>query len=111
MSEQRDQPTKKRRFVDVTPLRESPAFARLWFGAAISGVGAQLTLVAVGLQIYDITKSTLAVSLVGGISLIPMIIAGLWGGVIADAFDRRLVLILSAVTGWITTLVLIALAW
>ncbi len=111
MTDQPVAPAKKRRFVDVTPLRESPAFARLWFGAAISGIGAQLTLVAVGLQIYDITASTFAVSLVGGISLVPMIIAGLWGGVIADAFDRRLVLILSAVAGWLTTLGLIALAW
>ena len=111
MSEHADGQTKKRRFVDVAPLRESPAFARLWFGAAISGIGAQLTIVAVGLQIYDITRSTFAVALVGGISLVPMIIAGLWGGVLADAFDRRLVLIISAVTGWLTTLGLIALAW
>lgn len=111
MSAQPDQPAKKRRLVDVTPLRESPAFARLWYGASISGIGAQLTIVAVGLQIYDITKSTFAVALVGGISLIPMIVAGLWGGVLADAFDRRLVLIISAVTGWLTTLGLIALAW
>ncbi|MEO6534134.1 MAG: MFS transporter [Pseudolysinimonas sp.] len=111
MSEQPDEPMKKRRFVDVTPLRESPAFARLWFGAAISGIGAQLTIVAVGLQIYDITKSTLAVGLVGGFSLVPMIVAGLWGGVLADAFDRRLVLLISAVAGWLTTLGLITLAW
>jgi hypothetical protein len=102
---------KKRRFVDISPLRSSPTFARLWIGSAVSGIGAQLTLVAVGLQIYDITSSTLAVSLVGGISLVPMVIAGLWGGVIADAFDRRRVLIISAVAGWLTTLGLIALAW
>ncbi|HEY4224550.1 MAG TPA: MFS transporter [Pseudolysinimonas sp.] len=111
MTDHPDAPAKRRRFVDITPLRESPAFARLWIGAAISGIGAQLTLVAVGLQIYDITASTFAVSLVGGISLVPMIIAGLWGGVIADAFDRRLVLIISAIAGWLTTLGLIALAW
>jgi MFS family permease len=111
VTDQPDATAKRRRFVDITPLRESPAFARLWFGAAVSGIGAQLTLVAVGLQIYNITKSTFAVSLVGGISLIPMIVAGLWGGVIADAFDRRVVLILSAVAGWFTTLGLIALAW
>lgn len=111
MSDQPDSSATKRRFVDVTPLRESPSFARLWFGAAISGVGAQLTLVAVGLQLYDITSSTFAVALVGGISLLPMVIAGLWGGVLADAFDRRLVLIISAITGWLTTLGLIALAW
>ncbi|MFC5502293.1 MFS transporter [Lysinimonas soli] len=102
---------RRRRLVDITPLRRSPAFARLWIGATVSGVGAQLTLVAVGLQIYDITRSTLAVSLVGGISLVPMVIAGLWGGVLADAFDRRLVLIISAITGWLSTLGLITLAW
>ena len=89
--------------VDLTPLRVSPAFARLWWGGAISGVGAQLTVVAVGLQVYDITQSTLAVSLVGGIALAPMIVAGLWGGMLADAFDRRLVLFVSAIVGWAAT--------
>lgn len=70
-------PAKRRRFVDLTPLRVSPAFARLWFGGAISGIGAQLTVVAVGLQVYALTEDTFAVALVGGIGLIPMIIAGL----------------------------------
>ncbi|MCU1418476.1 MAG: transporter [Schumannella sp.] len=103
-------PVRRRRFVDLSPLRASPAFARLYFGSAISGVGAQLTIVAVGLQIYDITRSTFAVSLVGGIALLPMIVAGLWGGMLADSFDRRTVAILSALVGWGATLGLIALA-
>ncbi|WBU39393.1 MFS transporter [Homoserinibacter sp. YIM 151385] len=94
----------------MTPLRRSPAFARLWIGATISGVGAQLTVVAVGLQLYDITRSTFAVALVGGIALVPMVIAGLWGGMLADAFDRRRVLIASAVLGWLATLGLVALS-
>jgi MFS family permease len=102
---------KRRRLVDTTPLRISPAFARLWFGGAISGVGAQLTVVAVGLQIYDITESTLAVSFVGGIGLVPMIVAGLWGGMIADAFDRKRVLLVSAVIGWLSVVGLTLLAW
>lgn len=104
-------PPKRRRFVDITPLRVSPAFARLWFGGAISGIGSWLTLVAVGLQIYDITESTFAVSLVGGIGLIPMIVAGLWGGMIADAFDRKKVLIVSALIGWSSTIGLALIAW
>ncbi len=102
---------KRRRFVDTTPLRVSPAFARLWFGGAISGVGAYLTIVAVGLQVYDITSSTLAVSLVGGIGLIPMVVAGLWGGMIADAFDRKRVLLVSALIGWTSVIGLALLAW
>jgi MFS family permease len=89
--------------VDLAPLRESPAFARMWIGSAVSGIGAQLTLVAVGLEIYDITRSTFAVALVGVISLLPMIVAGLYGGMLADAFDRRVVAILAAVVAWVTT--------
>ncbi len=80
---------RRRRFADITPLRRSPAFARLWIGTTIAGMGAQLTIVAVGLQVYDITRSTFAVSLVGGFALVPMIVAGLWGGMLADAFDRK----------------------
>ena len=95
---------RRRRFADLTPLRASPAFARLWAGSAISGIGAQLTVVAVGLQVYDITRSTFAVSLVGGVALVPMIVAGLWGGMLADSFDRRTVAIISAVVGWLATL-------
>jgi MFS family permease len=102
---------RRRRLVDTTPLRISPAFARLWFGGTISGVGAQLTIVAVGLQVYAITSSTFAVSLVGGIGLVPMIVAGLWGGMIADAFDRKLVLLVSALVGWASVIGLALLAW
>lgn len=96
--------------VDLSPLRVSPTFARLWIGGTIAGVGGMLTTVAVGLQIYDITESTFAVGLVGGISLVPMIVAGLWGGMLADAFDRRRVLIVSSLVGWLTTLALVALS-
>ncbi|MEO8262467.1 MAG: MFS transporter [Pseudolysinimonas sp.] len=110
MTTEEPPPARRRRFVDLSPLRASPAFARLWAGSAISGVGAQLTIVAVGLQIYDITRSTFAVSLVGGIALVPMIIAGLWGGMLADSFDRRTVAIISSVVGWAATLGLIAMA-
>lgn len=101
----------RRRLVDLAPLRASRPFARLWFGNAISGIGAQMTIVAVGLQLYAMTGDTLAVALVGGIALVPMIVAGLWGGMLVDAFDRRLVLLLSSLTGWVTVLGLAALSW
>ncbi len=69
-----------------------------------------MTVVAVGLQIYEITASTFAVGLVGGIALLPMIVAGLWGGVLADVFDRRRLLIISSLVAWFSTLALVALA-
>lgn len=103
-------PGPRRRLVDLTPLREHPKFARLWIGNAVSGIGAQLTNVAVGLQIYEVTHDTFAVALVGGISLLPMIVAGLWGGMLADAFDRRLVLMVASLVGWGSTLAIIVLA-
>jgi len=100
-----------RHLVDIAPLKASPAFARLWIGGAISGIGAIMTHVAVGLQIYEITESTFMVGLVGGISLVPMIVAGLWGGVIADVMDRRKVLIASSLVAWSMTLALVALSF
>ncbi len=105
-------PVKHRRLVDLAPLRTNPVFARLWIGSLIAGIGAWMSVVAVGLQIYAMTASTFAVGLVGGISLLPMIVAGLWGGMIADVFDRRRVLIVSSLVGWVGTLALVALsAW
>ena len=100
-----------RHLVDLAPLRASPAFARLWIGGAISGIGAFMTQVAVGLQIYEITESTFMVGLVGGVALLPMVAAGLWGGMIADVFDRRTVLIASSLVAWATTLGLVVLSF
>lgn len=100
----------KRHLVDFAPLKASPAFARLWVGGLISGIGTFVSAVAVGLQIYDMTQSTFMVGLVGGVALVPMIIAGLWGGVLADVFDRRRVLIISALVAWASVLGLVALS-
>lgn len=101
---------RKRRLVDLSPLKSSPAFARVWIGAVFSGIGTQLTVVAVGLQIFDITQSTFAVGLVGGIALLPMLIAGPWGGMLADAFDRRIVLIIAVAAAWLGTVGLVGLS-
>ena len=98
-------------FVDIAPLRRSPAFARLWAGRGISAVGGQMTIVAVGLHIYSLTSSTLAVALVGVIALGPTILTGLYGGAIADAVDRRLVALLAAVVAWASTGTIALLAW
>lgn len=100
----------KRRFADFTPLRDSPAFARLYFGTVLGGIGSQMTIVAVGLQIYAITQSTLAVSLVGGIALVPMIFAGPIGGMLADSYDRRRVLMISTIVNIAATVGLLALS-
>jgi MFS family permease len=98
-------------FVDLTPLRASPAFARLWAGSAISAIGGQFTLVAISLQVYDITESTFAVALVSGFALLPMIVFGLYTGLLNDSFDRRSVLIWSSTISWLSSVALAGLAW
>jgi hypothetical protein len=70
-----------------------------------------MTIVAVGLQIYDLTGSTLAVSLVALFALGPMIVFGLYGGVLADAFDRRRVALVTAIVAWASTAGIAAFAW
>jgi MFS family permease len=97
--------------IDITPLRQSPAYARLWAGQAVAGIGGQMTIVTVGLHIYDLTKSTLMVSLVGVIALLPTVLAGLYGGALADAFDRRKVALIAAIVSWVSTGTIATLAW
>jgi MFS family permease len=81
---------------DIGPLRESPAFRRLWAGSLLSFVGAAMTGFAVSLQVYDITRSPVAVGGLGVAQMIPTIGIGLLGGSLADAVDRRkLVLVVS----------------
>lgn len=83
-------------FADLTPLRVSAPYRRLFIGLGVSNVGQQMTSVAVGLQVYDLTKSSFMVGLVGLFQLIPLIGFGLYGGTLSDAFDRRLVGLISA---------------
>ena len=74
---------------DTRPLSESREFRRLWVGSTLSAVGGALTLFAVPLQVYDITHSPFAVGAIGVAEMIPTIVIGMAGGVIADAVDRR----------------------
>lgn len=97
--------------VDLSPLSASPPFARLFAGRAVAGIGGQLTIVAAGLNVYALTGSTFDVSLIGVVALVPTILAGLYGGMLADAFDRRVVAITSAVVSWAASLGLAALSW
>lgn len=87
---------------DTRPLAD-PHFRRLWRANIVTVIGAQLTVVAVPAQIYAMTGSSAYVGLTGVFGLVPLVVFGLWGGALADAFDRRVILIA-------TTLGLIATA-
>jgi len=98
-------------FLDLRPFRHSPAFTRMWIGSTLAGLGGQLTIVAVMLHMFDLTRSTFAVAMIAVAGLLPMVIAGLYGGMLADAFDRRRVALVAASVTFASTLVLAVLAW
>jgi len=87
----------RRAAVDITPLRESRDFRRLWFGTGISAIGTQITTVAIPFQAYVITGSTLVVGMLSLAALVPLLTVPLYGGAVADAVDRRRLLLLSDV--------------
>src|SRR5262245_16677003 len=79
----------RRVLIDVTPLRSSRAFRRLWIGQTCSGFGSQMTLVAVMFQIWQATGSTAWTGAVGLARAVPIIAFGLFAGSISDRVDRR----------------------
>ena len=95
---------------DITPLRESPPFRRLFAGQAVSVAGTQVTQVAVPLQVYAITHSSLDVGLIGVAGLVPLIAFGLYGGAIADAVDRRTLVIITSSASMLVSAVLLVQA-
>ncbi|MGW5638638.1 MFS transporter [Streptomyces sp. NPDC003832] len=91
-----DEPARGRRrwAMDTRPLRR-PAYRRLWSSTIVTAVGSQLTAVAVPKQIYDITGSSAWVGYAGLAGLLPLVVFALWGGAIADAMDRRRLLLIT----------------
>lgn len=84
----------RRFFVDTRPLA-IPAYRRLWLTTIVTALGSQMTAVAVPKQIYDITGSSAYVGISGLVALVPLVIFALWGGAIADAVDRRKLLLVT----------------
>jgi MFS family permease len=82
----------RRMRVDTRPFRQRD-FRNLWLGQAVSTIGAEIGVVAVPYQVYTLTHSTALVGLLGLASLIPLLVVPLIGGAIADALDRRTVLL------------------
>ncbi|WP_313405373.1 MFS transporter [Aeromicrobium sp.] len=104
----------RRLLTDVRPLRASSAYRRLWIGQAISGFGQQMSVVAVAWEVWALTQSSFSVGLVGLSGLLPLVLGGLYGGALVDAFDRRTVAIASAVGLWVSSIGLVvhsALGW
>ena len=73
---------------DLGPARDHPAFRRLLAGGLLSTLGGSMTSFAVVLQLWDLTRSSLAVGLLG-LTFVPVLFVGLLGGTVSDMVDRR----------------------
>lgn len=89
--------TARRLVIDVTPLRRSRDLRCLFIGEMVSGMGNQLTAVAVPFQVYAVTRSSLDVGLVSLAELLPLLVGSLFGGSLADVLERRRLLLITMV--------------
>lgn len=96
--------------LDLSPVRESRDFRLLLGSGVISMFGSVLTMVAVPYQMKQLTGSYVAVGLVSLAEFVPMVVCGLWGGAIADALDRRKIVVLSEMGLCLTSALLLASA-
>jgi MFS family permease len=80
---------------DLSPWRSTRDFRLLWVQGLVTTFGSFMALVALPLQIKDLTDSPLAVGAMGAVELVPLIVFGLYGGALADAVDRRKVILLT----------------
>jgi MFS family permease len=75
--------------IDLSPLKKYRDF-KLLFGAGLfSYFGSMITFVALPFQVKELTGSFWAVGLIGVVEIIPLIVFGLYGGVLADYIDRK----------------------
>lgn len=86
---------RRRLLPDTRPLA-IPAFRRLFLAGVVTAVGAQMAAVAVQQQIFDITGSSAWVGIASAVALVPLVVFGLYGGAIADTYDRRKVLMVTS---------------
>jgi MFS family permease len=92
------------------PALRSRNFRLLWFGQGVSGVGSMMQVGAINWQLYALTHHALSLGLIGLFRVVPIVLFSLIGGTVADAWDRRKVMLatqtmLSGVAvalGWLT---------
>ncbi|SCG64032.1 MFS transporter [Micromonospora coxensis] len=89
--------------IDLRPLAV-PAYRRIWLGNTLAMFGFQLTAVAVPVEMYALTGDSFWVGLLGVAGFVPLLVFGLWGGAVADARDRRRVLLAGSALLWVSML-------
>ena len=96
--------------VDLEPVRRDRDFRMLWLGQLVNGLGRQVTVVALPFELWQLTHSSLSIGLLALVQLVPILIFSLGGGAVADAVDRRRLLIVTQLFLAATSLALVILA-
>jgi MFS family permease len=94
--------------VDTGPLRHSRDYRLLALGGFVSGMGTQVTLVALPYQMYVLTGSSFEVGMIGLAELVPLAGMSLLGGALADRTERRRLLLISQLVQLTTSSLLAA---
>jgi MFS family permease len=100
----------RRLLLDTAPLRHDRNYRWLWCGQVVSNIGNEITRIALPFQVYVLTGSTLAVAALTAFQLVPILVFSLGAGSLADAVDRRRLLIVTQVALMASTGVLVLLA-
>lgn len=79
----------------LPPAFKYRQYVYLWTGLAISVIGSQMQVAALFWHIDQITQQPLALGMVGAARVVPIIVFSIYGGAIADLFDRRKLLFIT----------------
>lgn len=85
---------------------QSRDFTLLWLGNLASLTGTEMSRAAVAWQVYQLTGDPLALGMIGAARLIPLVLLALGAGVLADAFDRRKLMIGAQIAMLVCSLIL-----
>lgn len=88
-------------------FRRSPALARLLAGEFVSGIGDWLYLIAILVVVYAESDSPVLLGIVGAARILPYVLLSVPAGIVADRFDRRMVLLVTDVARGILMLALV----
>jgi len=96
--------------VDIEPIRRDREFRMLWLGQLVNNLGRQVTVVALPFELWQLTHSSLSIGVLALVQLVPILVFSLAGGALADAIDRRRLLLATQAVLAITSLGLALLA-
>ena len=81
------------RIAEIFAVLRDPQLRALWFADWVSDVGNFITFIALAVYVHDLTGSATAVGFALALTSVPRLAIGPFGGILADRFDRRRLMI------------------